>query len=180
MIIYKHIPRCGGNSFRELFPEGEFLFLGHDYYNINYRHLFYHVRKSSKNYVFTIVRNPFDRAVSAFHYLNAGGISRNDDFDRIRYLKKYNGDFRQFTLNAFPDILQQIHFMPQYLWVYWEGECLCNNIYKFEDVIKDPDFPHKNSSKHIDYREYYDTDTVEVIKKYYKEDFELFGYSYDL
>jgi len=180
MIIYKHIPRTGGNSFRSIFPEGDFLFLGHDFYSPFYKHLFYHLKRGYRHYVFTIVRNPFDRAVSAFFYLNSGGINNVDEIDKMRYIAKYRGNFKDFVRNAFPDVLRQIHFKPQYTWIYWEDECLCNNVYKFEDVIKNPDFPHKNSSKHIDYREYYDVDTVEVIKKYYKEDFELFGYSQDI
>jgi hypothetical protein len=38
---------------------------------------------------------------------------------------------------------------------------------------------HKNKSKHKDYREYYNDYTRNLIEEAFKEDIEMFGYSFD-
>jgi hypothetical protein len=174
MIIYKHIPRTAGNSIKEILPEG-ILFLGHDYYNINYKHLFYHVQKYTRCFVFAIVRNPYERAVSAFFYLNSGGNNPLDEIDQKKYIEKYHGDFEYFINYAFPEILQQIHFMPQWQWIYWNDVALCDEVNKFEDLSQYA-MPQLNKSKHKKYEEYYNKKTKNIIYKYYRKDFELFDY----
>lgn len=174
-IIFKHIPRTGGNSFREALPEG-MLFLGHDFYDLMYKHLHYHVKDLHRPFVFAFVRNPYDRVVSAFHYLTRGGNNPLDEHDRVKYIEKYSGDFDAFVRNAFPEILLQIHFMEQWKWIYWGDTPLCNEVGRFEDLSQYA-IPHLNKSKRRrSYEEYYTPETKEIIYKYYEKDFRLFGY----
>lgn len=38
--------------------------------------------------------------------------------------------------------------------------------------------PHKNKGTRSDYRDYYDTDTKEIVSKLYQKDVEFFGYQF--
>lgn len=186
-IIFKHIPRTAGTSIKEILPEGSFI-LGHDYYGQGYKHLHHHVQPYQKRFVLSFVRNPYDRAVSAFHYLNTGGNNPNDVIEKENFIAKYNGDFNEFVRNAFPMTLMQIHFMPQYSWIYRNDVSLCNYVGKFENIRDDlqkldkiinlkPTFvPHQNKSEHKHYEEYYTPETKKIIYNYYEKDFKLFGY----
>jgi len=39
--------------------------------------------------------------------------------------------------------------------------------------------PHENQSKHKDYRQYYDTESIEIIAKKFQKEIELFNYTFD-
>lgn len=186
-IIFKHIPKTAGESIRQLMPE-DTLFVGHNYYHPEYEHLYYDVKNYQQKFVIAFVRSPYSRVVSAFHYLNSGGNNDIDKTDRDKYIEKYNGNFDDFVRNAFPNILNQIHFMPQYSWIYFNDVSLCNFIGKFETInedieklseiidLKSTELPILNSSRHKSYEEYYTAETKKIIYKYYEKDFELFNY----
>ena len=194
-FIFTHIPKTGGTSI---------LHLLNDYFdppvgrppNTNQRmhnDLVKDLEKCSDDYFkFAFVRNPWDRTVSAYHYVwysdimawwRAGRRSKpwtfkkwlkSRHFSRPRGRKKnrcYRGD--------------------QLCWVSsCEGELLADFIGKFENLQEDfkyvcdklglpkQELPHKNKSKHKHYTEYYDDETIEIVRKFYKNDIEYFGYEF--
>lgn len=186
-MIYKHIPRTAGTSLKEILPDGTFI-LGHNYYDEGYKHLYHHRIPFMKRFVFSFVRNPYDRVVSAFHYLNAGGNNPKDEIVRDIYLSQYNGDFDYFVEYGFPKVLDQIHFMPQYSWIFYNYINICNYVGKFETInedikelskfidFKSDSLPDINKSEHKHYKDYYTVATKKIIYEYYRTDFELFGY----
>ncbi|MBW1847350.1 MAG: sulfotransferase family 2 domain-containing protein [Deltaproteobacteria bacterium] len=142
---------------------------------------------------FTFARNPWDRAVSAFFYLNQGGVNSDDELDQKRYISKFNGDFRLFVLNSFNDakIFQQVHFRPQSEWICDNrGYILVDYIGKIEDYqkcfnrvceimkIKPQIIPHLNKSSHQSYTTYYDKETKQIIEKAYEKDIKMFDYDF--
>lgn len=207
-----HMPKAAGNSIKWRFRHPEVIlerlkqnnFLGYRFKTIshnlrskNYLSLEKYLEgKPRENfYVFSFVRNPWDRVVSSFFYLNKGGIRTGEDKrDREKYIHKYNGDFGAFVRDAFltNEIFQQIHFRPQYEWITNEnGDLLTDFIGRHENLQRDFDFlcdtigfpkkplGHTNTSKHDNYKKYYTSETSEIIRKAYKKDIELFGYSFE-
>lgn len=182
MLIFKHIPKTGGLSIRDILPEGS-LFLGHDYYSISgqpYIHLVHHIADNPDSFVLSMVRNPYDRVVSAFFYLSAGGNNPADFKDAEKYILPYNGDFGAFVKNEFPQVIHQIHFMSQTSWIFWEGKNLCDSVLKFEMLKYITGIPHVNKSIHDNYKRYYTPETQKIIYDAYIDDFHSFGYSKEL
>nr|WP_320136967.1 sulfotransferase family 2 domain-containing protein [uncultured Amphritea sp.] len=145
---------------------------------------------------FCISRNPWDRLVSAFHYLRFDTdfsqdkwfsdkyLSRFDDFDAFISELKCNKTFRYF-------ILTWRHFMPQSYFV-----CDRNNELLVKDVLrlefleeelssychsKGVDFVLKkaNQSNRSSYIKYYKKlEDVDIVREMYSVDIELFGYQF--
>lgn len=80
---------------------------------------------------------------------------------------------------------------PQYLWVCDQNDnIIVDKILKFEDYkdnvellnnlfdIETKSNKKVNSSKHSNYREYYNIDTLDYVSSIYKKDIELFDYSF--
>ncbi|WP_013322737.1 sulfotransferase family 2 domain-containing protein [Gloeothece verrucosa] len=142
--------------------------------------------KWDKVYKFTTVRNPWDKVVSHFHYR----VETNQTNLRAKPIK-----FKEWVKLAYgykdsfyydsPKM-----FMPQLDWITdHEGKILVDFICRFENLSQDfgavckkigknVTLPHINSSKHGNYREYYDDDTIEIIAKWFSKDIDNFGYRF--
>ena len=134
---------------------------------------------------FTIVRNPWDRTVSAFFYLK-------------KHFSRLSMDIRSMSFEHFViNVLQKhgsaldAHFEFQFPKAFHDGNCFVDFIGRMEKIESDwetiarsisapPDLPHRNKSKHKDYRSYYSPKTVEVIMDLYSEDIDKFGYSFEV
>lgn len=137
-------------------------------------------------YKFTSVRNPWDKVISHFHYrveTNQTNL-RTKPIKFKEWVKLTYGDKDSF----YYDIPKM--FMPQLDWITdHEGKILVDFICRFENLNNDfsvvcenlgknATLPHINSSKHGNYREYYDDDTIEIIAKSFSRDIEKFGYKF--
>ena len=127
---------------------------------------------------FTVVRNPWERAVSEYKY---------------RYAREM--DFRDFILTAFPGTPgsnEERHLMPQWSFVHdADGRSIVDRIVRFErlaDEFSDISrrifgepvaLPTVNiSPDRRDYREFYDADTRAAIAARYDRDLAWLGYEY--
>ncbi len=191
--VFVHIPRTGGMSVRNICDIFGITAIGHNLRYKNYLSIAKYKERYNKNcFAFTFVRSPWDRVVSAFHFLMSGGLNEEDKKDYEEYISKYNGDFRKFVIEAFNDnILEQLHFRPQYKWICNdEGKLVVDFVGKFENFqldfhkiceimdIEKRNLPHQNKSSHKHYREYYDEEMKKVIAKAYRKDIEMFDYSF--
>lgn len=192
--LFMHIPKTGGISLYKAIKHPRVKVKGHFIQNPFYLYLkdslkFY----PEKPFVFAFVRNPWDRLVSAFFYLNQGGMNGSDRRDMRRYIKKYKGDFNAFVKEAIAsgEALEQLHLKPQVDWICDEnGQLLTDYTGRFESLRADlkeisaitgiPFQPleHRNKSRHKDFREYYNDEMIEIVAKAYKNDIDLFKYDF--
>ncbi|MCV3410004.1 sulfotransferase family protein, partial [Campylobacter sp. IFREMER_LSEM_CL1890] len=187
--IFIHVPKVAGSSIERVIYQTDRWLVGHvkasDYVRLD--------RDRFENYFsFGFVRNPYDRVVSAYHYLrNGGGNSWDANWAKI-HLNKYFS-FEDFIMDLHnekvkDEILNWIHFVPQYKFLCNEQKkILVNFVGKFENLSKDfakilqilnrnDKLVHINKSKHFNYSNYYNKVTYKVIRDIYKDDFEIFDY----
>jgi hypothetical protein len=196
--IFIHVPKAAGKSVLALFGLPE---LGRDYVNrLPYiEDPFDHIpvlkyvgRPFFKSYFkFGVVRNPWDRLVSAFSYLAAGGCNRFDADYRDRYLSRYAGSFSAFVPDL-PHFIAHKHFAPQYLFLCDPGgSLLVDEVIRYEQLdlsmervrqrlaLEGAPLPHRNPSNHRPYAEYYTASTWKLVADLYAHDLESFGYPRD-
>jgi chondroitin 4-sulfotransferase 11 len=194
--IFIHIPKTAGLSIYEM--------LGMDQpydthapvsgYRVADRALF------EKAFKFAVVRNPWDRVVSAFHYLKYKPISPNDarwsqdEWWSERYLA---------SINSFPEFLHALrvpkfrrfvltwrHFIPQHYFLTTnKSGLLVNHLVRFEDLDKELQAiawqigapisaAQRNVTEHKAYQHYYSEADVRFVGAIYARDVELFGYTF--
>lgn len=186
-----HIPKTGGASIGQLCMSRGIAAIGHDTRNPNYISLALYKRNHPDIVSFAIVRNPWDRLVSAYHFLSGGGLNPHDSADADRYVRRHAG-FNEFVSDAFRDksILAQIHFRPQYEWISDEDAIIADYVGRFEELqhhvsaflalagLPDYKLQHLNRARHRDYRQYYSRESIDIVRDIYSRDIELFGYEY--
>lgn len=185
--IYVHIPKTGGNGIcQSLFGVGG---SGHhrleDYYKSN-------SSKFESFYKFTVVRNPYQRFISAFHYLKSGGIAESDVnvFKDALSDVENTDDFierlkRDATLMF--NVLNYIHFKPQSFFL--EGSIHAksiDHIGRQEDMISTYNLVKKQlnitegefiiANKTPSYDKALSEESKEFIYQLYQKDFTLLGY----
>ena len=129
---------------------------------------------------FAFVRNPFDRFVSycAFMTREIGAFDRDPQ-----------GVMRHMLFRAPP--MQHILFQPQHAFVTGRGgEVLSDAVGRVEEMqqgydeicgrigIPTAELEKANSSRHGDYRQYYDQQLIDGVAKLYSRDLSLFGYDF--
>ena len=77
--VFVHVPKCAGNSIVKAFGSDT-----HSHQPANY---YWREKKILNYYLFSIVRNPWDRFLSAYLFLKDGGINDVDKF--FLYLQYY-------------------------------------------------------------------------------------------
>ncbi|MGE0668952.1 MAG: sulfotransferase family protein [Sphingomonadales bacterium] len=184
--IFIHIPKSAGVSVkRSLGISG----LGHEDY-LTFRSA--SPRKCRDYFKFAFVRNPWDRLLSAYSFLAAGGMPRFDTQLSARLMSGVTG-FEHFVLDRLerPDVRDVLHFRPQFSFISDEsGVPRMDFVGRLETI--DADFAHicerlglaaplqrHNVSRHPDYRSAYTPEMHDVAARLYARDIELFGYSFD-
>ena len=145
-------------------------------------------------FTFAIVRNPWDRLVSAYTYLLRGGRTANDVNARTKYLNSGAMSFEELVHGLATDtkrFMQIDHFKPM-SWFLCDrdGNILADYVGRFEQLQKAFNricdlvgiqryvLPPDNVGKHRDYKDYYTPELRELVGKLYGRDAEIFGYDY--
>ena len=191
--IFIHIPKCAGNAVQKsLFGE---VFFGHQtirQYQVALPQSLY-----QNAWKFTIVRDPFERIVSAWRFLKAGGLNANDN----KYFAKTLCQYKTFDHFVNDWLVYQnldqcgcVHFKTQLHYIHdFEGELAIDYILKLSDLSDE--YPklrnrfggselitdNKVSGKSIDLRDYYTSaETLKNIANIYAADVEALGYTSSL
>jgi sulfotransferase famil protein len=133
-------------------------------------------------YKFTFIRNPWARAYSWFQ-----NVIR-DEIHKKKYKISENISFNEF-LRLYSG---KGYMKPQIYWLKsFNGSIPCDYIGRFENLIDDfkevcetlnishITLPHKIKGSGKDYREYYDKDSINLVEEVYKEEIEMFDYSFE-
>lgn len=215
-FIFLHIPKCAGTSIgnliinefkynkKELPLFKDFNYFYYDSYRIHYDNLNKHILKNY--FVFTIVRNPYNRFVSEYKYNEELDIDDFDyyceNFEKI-WDKKYhkieklndvpNKNYIEIANNFYNNIhrISQTNFLNGSYTDYLDKTKYINKIIKFENLsneikfiysklgIKNFKIEHHNSSniKKFEHKKVnLSKKNKEIIYNIYKEDFSNFGY----
>lgn len=193
-LIFVHIPRTAGSSLVSISQKYNILIKGHDIRSPYFTHLKDINKLKLEGYhLFTVIRNPWERVLSAFLHLKKGGINEFDEYDKIRFIEKYD-DFKTFIKQEFSkqDILKQLHFIPQLEWICDDqGLIIVDTIIKFQDLpqalgnfMKDRGhqnffLPRTNDTRHRHYSKYYDQESSVLISKAYQKEIKLFEFKFE-
>lgn len=138
-----------------------------------------------RRFSFSIVRNPWDLAVSLYHYLvQSGQISDEQmpEFTEWVQLTFGQEDTRFSTIPGPP--------RTQRWWLEdEEGELMVDFVAQLETIEDDWEhickvigcnvsLPHTNRTNRSEYIEYYDKRARDTIGKFYEDDINQFGYSF--
>jgi|SRR5687767_929551 len=197
--IFIHIPKCGGTSIENLIwpeprSEGDLWMGFKDKYHNAYQtgglqHLFArHVREIfgkeifDDYFKFTIVRNPWEKAISQYFYMR----QRPD-------LREFIGMHENDSFKKYLELIQtkrHVQWEPQYKFIYDEKEKLMvDYVGRLETINEDVVYilnkigvhgkmEHANATKHKHYSEYYDIESKMMVEDLYEEDIGLLGYTF--
>jgi len=201
--IFIHIPKTGGTTIsNQLHLKGGrgIAYKGDDFKNYSTQHynipqlLAFNGRLRQdylwKYFIFTIVRNPWDRFVSEYSQRQASGDDKN-----FKQLLEYAEEcVNLYNKGIFYNkgVHNKIsHFIPQYTFVYFCGMQIPSFVGRFEkyddailyissQINYDLDLrKHLNKSDHGHYSKYYNWKTKRKLMKLYKDDIKLFNYKFE-
>jgi sulfotransferase famil protein len=188
--IFVHIPKCAGVSITQsLFGNRAG---GHK--TIVQYQLIFSAWEFNTYFKFTIVRNPWDRLISAYTFLKQGGLTEDDHVWADQNLSDFP-DFHSFVINwvNHRNIYTYFHFVPQHEFLLdpKTQKLGVDFIGKFENLEKDYEKicaklnisasllkQNKTTARFDDYRKYYDEQTRNIVTNVYQKDIELFGYMF--
>ena len=138
----------------------------------------------SNQFTFTIIRNPWDRAVSAYHFL----FKTKKETNFQSYIDKGFISFEEFIKNLKNVKVPELWFDGQTNQCEWFRSGI-DLIIKYENLHQDfkiiqkllnnyTPLPHHHKSEHDNYRTYYNDETKNIIANTFKEYIELFNYSF--
>jgi hypothetical protein len=194
--IFIHIPKAGGTSIENttIFDDqrertGELV--GGHLTAVDFREKYPH--QFDAYYKFAVVRNPYDRLVSAFFYFaQYRGEQANNIEMKKRITEQYGGDFSQFCEGELTSGRADLftHLRPQTDFLLDEqGTLLVDFVGKLECIQQDfkaicdqigidISLPHQNRSLRRDYSNYYTPTAQQLVAEIYRKELELFGYEF--
>lgn len=199
-----HIPKTGGSSFEKWCYSNLTSFERKDKHS--------NLKTANDTwddlgFVFTIVRNPFARYVSMYHFIGQRAIRRierranglkvkksTNQNDDLKIIELYNKGF-DYWLNCMYNKDEEFIDIPNGDWsrsdsqFNWIAEGKVDLLLKTENLKNDfkaiqsmfnidAELPHTNKSRHSHYRDYYNNTTKNIIQELSKKDLEEFNYEF--
>jgi hypothetical protein len=188
--IFVHIPRTAGTAI----ASGLFQGLGGGHTSIASYALVFSREEFTRFFKFAFVRNPWDRVVSAYFHLKAGGASRMDTRWAARHLAGIES-FEQFVELRLTteNVLTSLHFRTQTSFIAHPvtGETMVDFLGRVEDLQRDLRYVSDRLGKRVelarvnaasgrftDYRRHYTDKIAEIVASVYVRDIAALGYSF--
>ena len=165
-MLFVENPKTASKSVRTMLEKHGGTDIGHNHWNLRNVKEF-----GSFRYRVVMVRNPFDRMVSGFHYATRGVGDFKSWVKGMDYVLAPGIDFKRTS---------QLHWT-----------CQCNVVLKFEEMDKvietfrtildnpDLELPHNHKTQNRKpYQEYYDAETRAIIEDRFAMDILKMGYAF--
>ena len=141
---------------------------------------------SEFNFSFAIVRNPWERLLSAWkdkvekQWSNSSSQNRLKDFERFKN-KSFDFFVKNFETNLNPHVELQVNSVHPDVDFIGKLDNLENDFKIILDKIGAPQtkIEQKNMTKHSHYSNYYDNTTKQIVAEKYARDIEHFGFKFD-
>ena len=177
--LFIHIPKAGGSSIQNIIKKHNKDLTGCLHESVTE----YSKEYRNSCFVFSFVRNPYDRLSSAHKYLTGGYGNLGD----VKFGKTLSSDFKYFVKSQLKNNMNWLHFRPMKFWLNDDIDFIGkteNYEHDFNIVcdkigIPKQQLPHKNATKHKHYTEYYDDETKSIVAEIYAKDIEYFGYEFE-
>ena len=188
--IFVRIPKCASRSIsKSLFGN-----LAGGHATIRRYRLVFSPEEFRSYFKFTIVRNPWDRLVSAFFFLKKGGLGKRDREWAEANLSPYS-DFDDFVKRWLKrkNVRLYEHFRPQRDFICAHGsDPLTDFVGYYENIEQDFSTicdrlgikrelltTNVNRDRRRAYMTYCSDETREIVAEVYREDISLLGYNFD-
>ena len=186
--LYIHVPKTGGCSVCDALDT-----VTNHHTALQCKRMW--TKKFNDYWVFSIIRHPYDRLVSAWEYLRQGGCGNAYDLKLQRKLRQWeaaDSDFDVFCQHALMVVSREwLHFLPQtYFLCDGNGVSLCDSIGTYENMEEswkyiqemtgcDTPLPHINPTPNRrPWWEYFtNKDTQRQVDCVYHSDFETWHYT---
>ena len=127
---------------------------------------------------FIVIRNPWDRVISGWRYLDA--CRHRPLREVLQDLPQEGHDYRHLTRPQLDTVLEAGgRFAPDYVLRY---EHLARDYARLCRIIGKrawwPHLPRVNTTRHRPYQEYYDAETIEMVRTLFRKYIEFFGYDF--
>jgi hypothetical protein len=173
--LFIHVPKCAGSSVCVALFDG---------WTPGHLPLYWYEQQFpeqfSSSFKFAVVRDPLERAYSAYAYLRGNALSRRDQ--PAQSLVSHYRDFDDFVARwLHPETIQrQLHFAPQTDFLTDAmGHLALDFQLVCEQLGHETVLPHVNGSQQrrsVAARDFCTTRTRRLIRRAYQRDYEMLGY----
>ena len=168
---FLHIPKTGGTMLAQVLKKSG-ISTGHGF-----------VKNKPDGYTFTTIRNPLERIVSCFCYLQQGGCWEGDVQDAAKY-DITNNNFRDWIKLVYEDrdkYFEQQHVMPMMYRIgsveFFDKIMLYENLEQetkdlYEMILGETldIVPTVNKTERDHFEKYYDEETKKLVQNLYEQD----------
>ncbi len=193
-LVFIHIPKNAGTTFKSVLysthgdVEWERPFTDEKKYTHSPLKSFYASFPESNDYkVITIIRNPYERAVSWYSYYRTPTYyNRHPQMRALHYAQQPFLEFLKWYNRSFKS---KWEMLPQVWWYTHKNKLHSDYQIRFENLEQDINkvsneldmdiikIPHNNkSSESFNIDDVYCDESITIVNRWYKEDFEKLGY----
>ena len=176
-ITYIHIPKNAGTSIiRWMEAHGDVIKHKSEHYTAQTMELLYPESETT----FTVVRNPWDRVVSMYHFVQAHLALLEERYG----IANGNISFETYCIHGIHSDALAYWYRPTTHQVDWLNGNI-DHVFKYENLDEvrtiynsRVPLPRLNTTTHDDYRSYYTNSTRNIIGDLFEDDVKRFNYDF--